>query len=70
MEFLDDQQGRRQIKTNISIYLYTHPPGWGERERKKKRKKKKKRKPDVSKAYIVDYLSNSYHCLLVHLKVL
>jgi hypothetical protein len=24
----------------------------------------------VSKAYTVDYLSNSYHCLLVRIKVL
>lgn len=30
----------------------------------------KKKKPHVSKAYTVDYLSNSYHCLMVHLKVL
>jgi len=56
MEFLDDHQGRRQTKTNTSIYLYTQPA--------------EKKKPHVSKAYTVDYLSNSYHCLMVHLKVL
>jgi hypothetical protein len=34
MEFLDDHEGRRQTKTNISIYMYTQPA-----EKKQKTKK-------------------------------
>jgi hypothetical protein len=45
-------------KTNISTHLYTLPIA------------NKQRKPAMYKAYNVDYLSNSYRCLLVHLKAL